>query len=119
MLELLFEYTETRSNIIAYVLHAKHVEFISDEKPICCAEPFQKMRNIVQQGIDGGEIQPSNNWIASAAIFGPAIRLIHLRLDGVIDVPLPELYEETLKSIWNGMALANTMAEHQLAAVNS
>lgn len=103
IIELLFEYTETRREIIAYVLHAKHNEFITDEPPICSAEPFQKLRNIVQQGMDSGEIQLCDCWVAASAIFGGAIRMIHLRLDGVIDKPLPQLYTQIIQATWHGM----------------
>lgn len=119
IIELLFEYTETKTNIIAYVLYAKHGEFISNQTPICCAEPFQKMRAIVQQGIDSGEIHACNSWIACSVIFGPAIRLIHLRLDGVMDVYLPELYDETIGMIWGGMASGTPVPTSKLTAVNS
>lgn len=119
IIELLFEYTETKHEIVAYVLHAKHGEFIVDEKPICCGEPFQKMRDIVQRGIDDGEIQSCGIFVASSAIFGPAIRLIHLRLDGVLDIPLPELYDEVIVTTWNGMAIHKDSAQHKLSAVNS
>ncbi len=115
VIELLFEYTETRSNIIAYVLHAKHGEFIIDEKPICCGEPFQKMRDIVQRGIDEGVIRNCNSWVASASIFGPAIRLIHLRLDGVIDMSLPDLFDETIATIWDGMTTETVKAQNELS----
>jgi TetR/AcrR family transcriptional regulator, repressor of fatR-cypB operon len=104
IIQLLFEYTETRSDIISFVLHAKHTEFITDHAPICDAEPFQKLRLIVQQGMDLGEIHTNNTWIATSAIFGGAIRMIHLRLEGVISQPLPELYEQLIQTIWNGMA---------------
>ncbi|MES9927776.1 MAG: TetR/AcrR family transcriptional regulator [Candidatus Thiodiazotropha sp. 6PDIVS] len=100
---LLFEYTETKRNIIAYVLHAKHQEFLPDEPPICSAAPFKKMRNIVQQGIDSGEIRDGTPWVIASTVFGGAIRLIHLRLDGVLDVPLPTLYEELIDCTWHGM----------------
>jgi TetR/AcrR family transcriptional regulator, repressor of fatR-cypB operon len=106
IIQLLFKYTETRSDIIAFVLHAKHTEFISDEPPICSAEPFQKLRDVVQQGMDAGEIQALDNWVATSAIFGGAIRLIHLRLDGVIQKPLPDMYNQLIASIWNGMSTA-------------
>jgi AcrR family transcriptional regulator len=37
----LFEYTETHTHIIAYVLHAKHTEFIPKELPVyLCATPL-------------------------------------------------------------------------------
>jgi TetR/AcrR family transcriptional regulator, repressor of fatR-cypB operon len=104
VIQLLFEYTETRTDIIAFILHAKHSEFITDHAPACDAEPFQKLRDIVQQGMDQGEIKKFDTRIATSAIFGGAIRMIHLRLEGVITQPLPELYEQLIQTIWNGMA---------------
>ena len=56
IIALLFEYTESRRNIIEYMLHAKHREFLPNEPPICSSTPFKVMRNIVQQGMDAGEI---------------------------------------------------------------
>lgn len=100
---LLFEYTETKRNIVAYVLHAKHQEFLPDEPPICSSTPFKTMRDIVQKGIDSGEIRPGHPWVIASTIFGGAIRLIHLRLDQVITEPLPNLYDELIDCMWHGM----------------
>ncbi|MES9812730.1 MAG: TetR/AcrR family transcriptional regulator [Candidatus Thiodiazotropha sp.] len=100
---LLFEYTETKRNIISYVLHAKHHEFLPDEPPICSSTPFKTMRNIVQQGIESGEIRQGDPWVVASNVFGGAIRLIHLRLDGVLNEPLPNLYEELIDCMWHGM----------------
>ena len=105
IIKLLFEYTETKTNIIAFILHSKHNEFISNGIPICSAEPFTKMRDIVERGIQQGELQHYNSWVASTSIFGGAIRMIHLRLDGVIEQPLPEFYDQLIASIWQGMAI--------------
>ncbi|PLY12713.1 MAG: TetR family transcriptional regulator [Sedimenticola sp.] len=99
----LFEYTESRRNIISYMLHAKHREFLPNEPPICSSTPFTSMRKIVQQGIDAGEIRPGNPWVVAASVFGGAIRMIHLRLDGVIKEPLTQYYDEVIDCIWRGM----------------
>jgi AcrR family transcriptional regulator len=117
IIRLLFEYTESHTEIIAYVLHAKHTEFISDEAPICSAEPFKKLRSMVQQGIDNGEINAYDHWIAASSVFGGAIRLIHLRLDGVIEQPLPELYEQLVDATWRGMGTASPALDAR-SAVN-
>ncbi len=103
IIALLFEYTESRRDIISYMLHAKHREFLPNEPPICSASPFKAMRNIVQQGMDEGEIRPGDPWVVAASVFGGAIRLIHLRLDNVIESPLPEKYEEVIECMWQGM----------------
>jgi AcrR family transcriptional regulator len=99
----LFEYTETRANIIAYILHAKHREFLPEEPTICSSTPFTAMRSIVQHGMDAGEIRQGDPWVLAASVFGGAIRMIHLRLDGVIKKPLTESYNEVIDCIWRGM----------------
>jgi AcrR family transcriptional regulator len=99
----LFEYTETKRNIISYILHAKHREFLPDEPPICSSIPFQTMRNIVQEGMNAGEIRQGEPWVVANSVFGGAIRMIHLRLDLVIKEPLPHYYDELIGCIWRGL----------------
>ncbi|MCP4188772.1 MAG: TetR/AcrR family transcriptional regulator [Gammaproteobacteria bacterium] len=104
IIALLFEYSETRRNIISYMLHSKHREFLPSEPPICSSTPFIMMRDIVLQGIEAGEIRNGSPWVVAASIFGGAIRLIHLRLDGLIDEPLTNLYDEHINCMWQGMS---------------
>ncbi len=111
----LFEYTETRRNIVSYMLHAKHREFLPDEPPICSSTPFKAMRNIVQEGMDAGEIRRGEAWVLAASVFGGAIRMIHLRLDGVIDKPLTRYYEELIDCTWQGLQPNNSPGHEQKA----
>ncbi len=106
IIQLLFEYTETRPKIIAFVFHPKHKEFLPDEPPICSAMPFQKIREVVQKGMNQGDIRESDLWVASAAIFGGAIRMIQLRLEGMIEKPLPEYFDALIDTAWSGMSTA-------------
>lgn len=99
----LFEYTESHTHIISFVFHAKHAEFITDEQPICNSLPFKKMRNIIQDGMDNGEFRKTNSWVAVSSVFGAAIRMIHLRLDGIIQEPLTQYTDEILESAWLSM----------------
>ena len=111
IIKQLFGYTETHRNIIAYVFHPRHNELIKDEVPICNSAPFVAIRGIIQQGMDNGEIRKHNLMVASAAIFGPPIRMIHLRLDNTITNPLPESLDEILVSIWQGMSGENAVTQ--------
>lgn len=99
-----FEHTETHPDIIAYVFHAKHSEFLPELPPICDAAPFAKMRAIVQSGIDNGEFRASDSWVTTTTIFGGMTRLVQLRLDGMISNPLPEYTEQVFDAIWGGIA---------------
>ncbi len=103
IIKLWFEYTESHSNIIAFMLHAKHTEFITDKPPICSAQPFRKIRALVQDGIDNGEILACDGLVAASVIFGGAYRMISLRLDGLIDQPLTALYDQLIVATWQSM----------------
>lgn len=99
----LFAFTETHRNIIAYIFHPRHNEFLPDEPPISASDPFTTIRRVVSEGMDQGDIRSHNAWVASTTIFGGPMRMIQLRLDGSIKQPLPELLDDTLDSIWHGM----------------
>ena len=99
----LFEYTESQRDIIAFMLHAKHREFLPDEPPVCSSTPFRTMRDIVIWGMENGEIRQGDSWIITSSVFGSLVRMIHLRLDGLIERPLPEFYDELIETIWRGL----------------
>lgn len=99
----LFGHTETHRNIIAFVFHAKHAEFITQDPLACHSAAFSKMRTIVRNGIETGELVELDSWVLTSAIFGGAIRMIQLRLDGVIEQPLPQYADALLQTIRNGV----------------
>ncbi len=103
IISLLFEYTESHRNIIAFIFHPKHAEFLPGELPTCTTDPFKSIHEIVEQGMEEGEIRQSNPCVAVAATFGGAYHMIQLRLDGMIKVPLPTLLDELLQNTWQGM----------------
>ncbi len=103
IIEKLFTHTETHPDIIAYIFHTKHSEFLPDMLPICESTPFLKMQAIIAEGIKTGDIKQADPWVATACIFGSMARMIQLRLDRRITRPLPELTQKTIHSIWNGL----------------
>ncbi|MGA7980372.1 MAG: TetR/AcrR family transcriptional regulator [Chromatiaceae bacterium] len=96
----LFELTEQDPVSMRFILDAKHREFLPDEPPICSAKPFVKLRDIVSQGVAAGEIRDMDPWVASAVTFGPALRMIGLRLDGVLPCSLDEYADSVWESAW-------------------
>lgn len=101
---LLFEMTEARPEQMQFILHAKHREFLPDEPPICSSAPFRRMREMVAKGIEDGEIRPLDTTVAAACLFGGPIRLIHLRLDGVLATPLGEQLDTAWECAWRAVA---------------
>lgn len=103
VVELLFRMTEEDPRTMAFALYAKHREFMPEQPPICSSAPFERMRAMVRHGMQRGEIREADPVIASAVLFGGPIRMIQLRLDGVIARPLPELLPEVWDSAWRSV----------------
>jgi AcrR family transcriptional regulator len=99
----LMEKTETHRSIMAFVFSARHREFLPGLPPICSAAPFERLRELVQRAMDVGQIRRMDVWLAASAVFGGAIRLIQLRIDGMIERPLTEMIDEILEVTWHGV----------------
>ncbi len=99
----LFVYTDSQRNIIAFIFHSKHTDFLNGVPLICNASPFVKIREIIQKGIEIGEFLEVDSWVATSGLFGGAIRMIQLRLDGLIEEPLIHSYEEIVRIAWSGL----------------
>ncbi|MDJ0873054.1 MAG: TetR/AcrR family transcriptional regulator [Gammaproteobacteria bacterium] len=100
VVEVLFDMTERETETVGFILNAKHKEFLPDEPPICSSQPFVKLRDMIQAGIDAGQMRPMDPWVAAACTFGPALRMIQLRLDGMIAAPLPDYLDELWLHSW-------------------
>ena len=99
----LFEHTETHSDIIAFAFYVKHPEFLQEEDLICKTAPFIKMREIVEAAMEQREFRQTDSWVATSIIFGGMIRMIQLRLDKVIESPLPVYYSSLIESTLTGL----------------
>ena len=104
VISYLFDLTAHDPQKMNYMLHANHREFIPDQKPVCSSVPFEMIANMIPQGMNAGEIKAMDPIAASVCIFGPALRLIHLKLDGVLAKPLSAYFDEIWSAIWEGVA---------------
>jgi len=109
IIRLLCGYTETHCNIMAFVFHAKHTEFVPEEPLICNTLPFIKIQEIVKNGIKTGEFRDIDSWVVASIIFGSVIRMIQLRLDHLIEQPLLDYYDSIIDASLNGIAVANNI----------
>lgn len=98
ILKQLFQYTETHRDIIAFLFHTKHAEFITKSSSIYDSLPFKKLNILIKQGIQQGAFKDINPNIISAGIFGGSIHMIQLRLDGIIKTPLNDAYKELVNN---------------------
>lgn len=90
IIRLMFGYAETHPDIMGYIFNIRHAEFLTDQPLLCESAGFAKVRCVVRQGIDQAEFLPMELVAAVSCIFGGAIRLIQLKLDGIFTQALDE-----------------------------
>lgn len=100
----LYELAETQREMMSFILNAKHREFMPDATPICSSRPFGRMLDMVREGIAAGEIRQMEALVAAPSLFGGPLRLLQLRLDGVLTVPLPSVLDTAWECAWRAVA---------------
>ena len=100
----LFGLAETQPEMMAFILNAKHREFMPDATPICSSRPFERMLQMVRDGIAAGEIRPMEALVAAPSLFGGPLRLLQLRLDGIFGEPLPTVLDTAWECAWRAVA---------------
>lgn len=101
---LVFEVAEENPVMMEYMLLMKHDEFLSDVPPICAAEPFQLVQQIIGDSIRGGEIKARDTFLAAVAFTGVITRAVELRLKGVMEISLLDCSEELFNHAWAAIA---------------
>lgn len=103
IIERLFQLTTEKPKAMQFILLAQHREYLPEEPPICSSSPFQTMKQIITEGIAQGEVKKMDTWVAASAMFGSALRMMNLYLDGVLDAPLEEYSEAIVECAWRGI----------------
>lgn len=105
VVSLLFELAEREPCGMAFMLYAKHREFLPDEPPVCSSRPFELMREIVADGMQRGEVRRMDPMVAATALFGGPLRMITARLDGILSRELPSYLDEVWDCAWKAVAV--------------
>ncbi len=100
----LFALAETEPTVMRFILHARHQEFLPDAPPICSTRPFQLLLKLVEEGMGTGEVRALEPTVGAAALFGGALRLIHLHLDGMLPAPLASYLDDCCDCGWRAVA---------------
>ncbi len=97
---LLFRWLEHDPVMVQYLLYSRPREILNKCLSICSEEGLQNTVELVEQGINSGEIRPMSTFLAASVISGIIVRMIELRLDGFIQHSLVEYIEATANNIW-------------------
>lgn len=87
-----------------FILNARHKEFLPNLPPICSSQPFLNLREVIQQGMNEGDLIEMDLMVAAASSFGGVMRLIQLGLDNMLEQPLPNYLESITKTSWRSIA---------------
>lgn len=103
LIQLLFKMAEKEPKMMQFILLAKHKEYLPNEVPICSSRPFLMMRSVLEQGMLSGEVRQMEPWVAATAMFGGALRMTNLYLDGVLEQPLDSYLDAIVDCGWRAV----------------
>ncbi|MHB1136779.1 MAG: TetR/AcrR family transcriptional regulator [Coriobacteriia bacterium] len=101
---MLFRLTEENRYFVSYLIFTRPAAVVEDNLTVCSREGLEVTRHIVADGRKTGEIREIDDRVLCGLISGSIMRLIDLRLDGVIAEPLTGLVDDTTDAIWGGVA---------------
>ena len=102
--EWMFVTAESYPHVMQFILTARHKEFLPELLPICSAKPFMNLRDVIQQGMEEGDLKQLDLMVASACAYGGVLRLIQLGLDGLLEAPLRHYLDDITQTCWHSLS---------------
>ena len=97
---LLFRWVEEDPVMVRYLLYGRPKEILDKCLSVCSEEGLRATMEIVHNGISRGEVRPMSPTLAAASISGILMRMLELRIDGLIEHSLIEYIEAAANNIW-------------------
>lgn len=104
VIRMLFGLAEAEPEAMGFVVHARHREFLPEEKAICSASAFVRMRGFVFAGMADGELRQMDPMVAASLMYGAAIRMVCLRLDGLVQTSLAQCFDDLWAGVWRSLS---------------
>lgn len=101
---MLFRLTEEDPYFVSYLIFARPSSVVEDNLTVCSREGLEVTRQIIVDGQRAGEVRDLDDRVLCGVISGAIMRLIDLRLDGVITEPLTDMVDDTAAAIWAGIS---------------
>lgn len=108
IISILFQLTEGNPHLMEYMLYVKHKDFLPEAPPVCSSKPFEYIKKFIKTKIKEGVFEDMDIVIASSLIMGPIIRIIQLKMDGVLKEDLNKytepLFNGIVKSVYRNQS---------------
>lgn len=103
---MMFRLTEEDPTFVSYLLHARPKSVVEDNLTVCSREGLEVTQRIVSDGKRSGEVRDADDRVLCGLISGTIIRLLDMRLDGILPCSLFDLANDTATVIWDGIKAA-------------
>ncbi|MBU0680393.1 MAG: TetR/AcrR family transcriptional regulator [Proteobacteria bacterium] len=104
LIRYFFAMAEEKPHAVQFLIYARHREFLPDKMPICTAKPFELLIEAGKRAMATGEVRQMHPVVLATMVFGSPLRLILLKVDGVMELPLTDFFEESWDCIWRGVS---------------
>ncbi len=98
MINCFFTFFETERTLFEYILFAEHREL--KKYPITLKQPYQVMRDLLDEAIKKGEVPPQDIVLSSAYIIGIVHRVSIFRHYGSIEESLVHYVDRVTEACW-------------------
>lgn len=99
-----FAMAEEKPHALQFLLYARHREFLPNKMPICTAKPFELLIDAGKKAMAAGEVRQMHPVVLVTTVFGSPLRLILLRVDGIMELPLSDFFDEAWDCIWRAVS---------------
>lgn len=104
VVDLMFTLAEQGPEVMRFLLRLQHHEFLPEQRPLCAAAPFDKIRKILRAGMQSGDFRRMDPMLAYACFFGVIEKAITLKLDGMFNDKSHSVLSEAWSAAWNVIA---------------
>jgi AcrR family transcriptional regulator len=98
--ELVFEITEADPEMLKYMLNVRQCPYPECASPLCSTKPFLLVQSFVAEGVASGEVKAGDPLLNAVSYTGVILRAADLRLQGVLERPLPEIAAVLIENAW-------------------
>ena len=99
-----FAMAEEAPHAVQFLLYARHREFLPNKRPICTAKPFELLVEAGERAMAAGEVRQMHPVVLVTTVFGGPFRLMLLKVDGIMEFPLADFFEESWDCIWRAVS---------------